>query len=89
MSASTVPSSSDGQRSTSQSLTRQMHSDMNVYDMPPSIYRDLCIVLDSQDLWANVAYQMGYTKKDIDVIISINFFFISIFRQFFMNSIKF
>lgn len=67
MSATTSPSSSDGQRSSSQSMTRQMYSENFIYDLPPSIHRNLCIVLNFQDLWANVAYQMGYTNKDIDV----------------------
>lgn len=40
---------------------------MYTYDMPLMIQRNLCLILDEQNVWEDLAYQMGYTKKDVDV----------------------
>lgn len=56
-----------GESGNVQTGTRALHSDVYVYDIRTSDLRNLCVILDEQDLWVKVATKMGYQKRDIDV----------------------
>lgn len=72
MSASTARSNSDGGSSNVQTGTRSVHNDIYVYGMRASDLRNLCVILDEQDLWQEVAAKMGYQTEIIDVSINSN-----------------
>lgn len=66
MSASTAGSNS-ANNSNEQTGTRPLHNDVYVYEIRTSDLRNLCVILDEQDLWQKVARKMGYDTSDIDV----------------------
>lgn len=66
MSATTARSNSD-ESDNVQTGTRTLHNDIYVYDIRTSDIRNLCVILDDQDLWLVVAMKMGYQTKDTDV----------------------
>lgn len=69
MSATTTRSNSDGTGNV-QTGTKSLHSDVYVYDIRTSDLRNLCAILDEQDVWLKVAAKMGYQTTHISVRIT-------------------
>lgn len=68
MSTSTAPlSDSDGNDNNMQSGTVPLPSGIYVYQIDESDMRNLCVILDEDDVWLKVAAEMGYQQKDINV----------------------
>lgn len=47
--------------------TIEMNSDCSLCDMPDSLRRNVCNILDRQDAWIHVAREMEFSNDDIDV----------------------
>lgn len=63
-------SSGDPSTSSSQSIQH----DIYLYEMPVIKRRDLCVILDQSGHWEDLAERVGYTKTDINVSYSGDFF---------------
>lgn len=76
MSTASPENSSSGCSTNNECGTKQIIDDIYIYDMPLTERRDLCMILDEQNIWEELAYKMGYAKKDVDVSFENIFFFL-------------
>lgn len=80
MSTSTERSSSHSD--TQMGGTQQLNDHIFLHNMPMTERNDLCYLLDQNSLWIDLAQQMGYSKKDIDVSFPIDSMNILIIHRF-------
>lgn len=67
---SSVETASNGSGRNSSVPNQTPHNElehMYLYNMPAGPRRSLCMILDQNDAWQDLAEHMGYTKMDIQV----------------------
>lgn len=67
MSSTTASNGSSSNGSSANRETQSMPQDRYLYEMPLTERREICLILDRQNVWEDMAYRVGYTKSDVNV----------------------